>query len=87
MPRYKGRQSAKAVEKDFPYAVDVVVPLGGLGNRLDAMYEFHARYGIKPMSVQGKYDANRSVIRWCFADPELAAVFATEFAAAHLTKG
>ena len=38
MGRYKGRQSAKAVEKDFPHFVDMVVPLGGLGNRLDAMY-------------------------------------------------
>ena len=31
MTRYKGRQSAKAVEKDFPHFVDMVVPPGGLG--------------------------------------------------------
>ena len=51
MTRYKGRQSAKAVEKDFPHFVDMVVPPGGLGKRLDAMYEFHTRYGIKPQAV------------------------------------
>ena len=81
MGRYKGRQSAKAVEKDFPHFVDMVVPLGGLGNRLDAMYEFHARHGIKPQRGHGRHDANGSVIRWCFADPALAAEFAGEFGA------
>jgi hypothetical protein len=35
--RYKGRQSAKAVEKDFRHFVDMVMPPGGLGSRLDAM--------------------------------------------------
>jgi len=37
MTRYKGRQSANAIELDFSHFVDMVVPLGGLGNRLDAM--------------------------------------------------
>ena len=32
----------------------MVVRLGGLGNRLDAMYEFHARHGIKPQRGLGK---------------------------------
>ena len=47
MTRYKSRQSLKAVEKHFPHFVDAVVPPGGLGKRLDAMYEFHTRQGIK----------------------------------------
>ena len=42
MTRYKGKQSAKAVEKDFPHFVGTVVLLGGLGNGLDAMYEFRS---------------------------------------------
>jgi hypothetical protein len=79
MTRRKGRQSAKAVEKDFPHFVDMVVPLGGLGNRLDAIYEFHAQHGIKPQRGQGSHDANGSIIRWCFVDQELAKVFAREF--------
>jgi hypothetical protein len=41
MTRYKGRQNANAVERDFPHIVDIVTPLGGLGLRLDAMYDFH----------------------------------------------
>ena len=69
----------EAVEKDSPYFVDIVVPLGGLGKRLDAMYEFHTRQGIKPQRGHGRHDANGSVIRWCFADPKLAEAFASEF--------
>lgn len=80
MTHYKGRQNAKAVERDFPQFVDIVVPLGGLGARLDAMYDFHAQYGIKPQRGQGKHDANGSVIRWCFADLAVAKSFATMFA-------
>jgi hypothetical protein len=79
MSRYKGRQSAKSVEQDFPRFVDVPVPEGGLGNRLNAMYDFHARHGIRPKRGHGRHDANGSVIRWCFADPALAAAFAKQF--------
>ena len=76
---YKGRQNAKSVEQDFPYFVDMVVPPGGLRERLDAMYEFHARHNIKPQRGHGRQDANGSFIRWCFANPDLAAAFAKEF--------
>jgi hypothetical protein len=49
--RYKGRQSAKAVEKDFRHFVGMVVPPGGLGNRLDAMYEFQTARQLKGAAV------------------------------------
>ena len=61
MTGYKGRQSAKAVEGDFPHFVDMVVPLGGLGNRLDAMYEFHTWHGIKPQRGYGWSSAHPTV--------------------------
>ena len=79
MSRYRGRQNAKAVEQDFPHFVDVVVPPGGLGIRLDAMYEFHARRGIRARRGHGRHDADGSVVRWCFADSAIAAAFAKEF--------
>ena len=81
MTRYKGSRSAKAVEREYPHFVDVVVPPGGLGHRLDAMYDFHARHGIRAQRGHGRHDANGSVVRWCFADPAIAAAFAKEFAA------
>ena len=81
MTRYKGRGSAKAVEQDFPHFVDIAVPPNGLGRKLDAMYEFHARHCIKAQRGHGRHDENGSVIRWCFADPGIAATFANEFVA------
>ena len=79
MSRYKGRKSAKTVEQDYPHHVDMVVPLGGLGSRLDKMYERHTQHGIRPQRGHGSHDANGSIIRWCFADAELANQFAIEF--------
>ena len=80
MIRYKGRTSLKAIERDFPHHVDMLVPLGGFGKRLDDMYEFHARLGIQPQRGQSHRDeAGRDYIRWCFANPEIAATFAKEF--------
>ena len=40
MPRDKGRTSHKLAERDFPHIVEIVVPLGGLGKTLDAIYGF-----------------------------------------------
>lgn len=79
MSRYKGQLRASRTELEFLHHVDVVVPPGGLGTRLDQMYEFHARHGIKPQRGHGKHDADGSVIRWCFADAETAAAFSAEF--------
>jgi len=79
MPRYKGQLKASRVEQDFRHHVDIVVPPGGLGRRLDAMYDFHAQHGIKPQRGHGKHDADGAVVRWCFADAGLAADFASKF--------
>ena len=79
MTRYKGSHSAKAVERDYPHFVDVAVPPGGLGSRLDAMYAFHERHGIRAKRGHGRHDANGSVVRWCFADPAIADAFTKEF--------
>jgi hypothetical protein len=47
MPSYKGRPSAQSIARDFPHVVEIAMPAGGLGKRLDAMHEFHARRGIR----------------------------------------
>jgi len=77
----QGRANAKAVERDFPHFVDIIVPLGGLGSKLDAMYDFHTRHGVKAQRGHGRHDANGTIIRWCFADPAIAKSFATMFGA------
>jgi hypothetical protein len=75
MSRYKGRQSAKSVEQDFPHFVEIAVPPNGLGNTLIAVYDFHARHGIEAKRGHGQRDDGSSFIRWWFADPDLAAAF------------
>jgi hypothetical protein len=40
MSRYKGQLRSKRTELEFPHHVDIVIPPGGLGTRLDAMYDF-----------------------------------------------
>ena len=80
LTRYKGQLKASRTEQEFPYHVEIIVPPGGLGTRLDQMYDFHAQHDIKPQRGQGRHDADGSVIRWCFADASLAEAFATKFA-------
>ena len=79
MPRYKGRQSAKAIERDFPHIVEMAVPFGGFGKRLDDMDEWHRACGIQPRNGRGRHDDDRDFVRWCFADANTAAAFAAEF--------
>jgi hypothetical protein len=80
MTRYKGQLRASRTEREFPHHVDIIVPPGGLGTRLDVMYDFHAQHGIKPQRGQSKHNADGAVIRWCFADAKLAEAFASKFA-------
>ena len=63
MSRYKGQLKASRTEQEFPHHVDIIVPPGGLGAQLDAMYEFHIQHGIKPQRGHGKHDADSAVIR------------------------
>ncbi len=79
MSRYKGQLRASRIQQEFPHHVDIIVPPGGLGTRLDAMYEFHTQHGIKPQRGHGTHTTDGSVIRWCFADPAVASAFKAEF--------
>ena len=75
MTPYKGRQSAKAVERDL----DVAVPDWGLRRRLDDMYAFRSRHSITAQRGSGHREGEQHYTQWCFADPDLAAAFAKEF--------
>jgi hypothetical protein len=79
LARYKGRSSSKAIERDFPHIVEIVVPEGGLGKRLDAMYDWHRERGIEAHRGSGRREQDRDIIRWCFADQEMADAFAAAF--------
>lgn len=79
MPRNKGVQSPKANEAVFPYIVEIAVPLGGLGKRLDAMFAFHGQRGIASRRGRSQRLLEQDFIRWCFADVETANAFMAEF--------
>jgi len=79
MTRYKGQLKASRTEQEYPHHVDIIVPPGGLGRRLDDMYDFHIKNDIRPQRGHGKHSADGAVIRWCFADASLAAAFASKF--------
>jgi hypothetical protein len=80
MPRDKGRTDAKEVEKAFPHIVQMIVPLGGFGKKLDDMYEWHEARGIEAMRGNGwRDDSGRFYVRWCFANLIMAQDFARQF--------
>lgn len=85
MPRYKGRSNSKAVERAFPHIVEIAVPPGGLGKRLDVMYDWHHTHGIEAHRGRGCREEGRDVIRWCFADAKTAVDFATAFGGSVVT--
>jgi hypothetical protein len=68
MSRYKGRTSAKETARLYPFVVEVVVPEGGLGRRLDDMLNFAAKAG-KPLGGVESYFTIRS---YCWIPLQLA---------------
>jgi hypothetical protein len=79
-PRSKGRTSLKSIERDFPHIVEIVVPLGGLGKTLDAIYDFHNRHHIRAHHGATRRGENgHNYMRWRFADPVTAVEFAGKF--------
>jgi len=74
MSRYKGRSSLKVTESKFRHHVDMMVPEGGFGSRLNAMHDWHT-HGIEAVRGQSRRENGRDIIRWRFADSETAAAF------------
>ena len=80
MSRYKGRNSFKVIEQDFPHIIEMLVPLGGFGKDLDAMYEWHRARGIEDRHGRGRRVNERDIVTWCFKHADTAAAFAAKFA-------
>ena len=79
MSRYKGRAGLKVIESKFPHHIDMLVPEGGFGSRLNAMHDWRDARGIPAVRGQSQRENGRDYIRWCFADPAIAEAFASEF--------
>jgi hypothetical protein len=80
MPRYNVRNNGKTIERGFPHRVEMIVPNGGFGTRLDEMHTWHHARSIKPKFGRGRRDANnRDYMTWCFADAAMADSFRASF--------
>jgi hypothetical protein len=85
MGHHKRRRRSTLFKREFPHIVEVAVPRGGLGKRLDAMHTFHAERGIEACLGRGRREDNQDYLRWYFADPTTAASFAIELSGEFLT--
>jgi hypothetical protein len=79
MTRYKGRTKTSLIERDFPHHVELMVPEGGFGKRLDEIHDWHRAGAIQAMGGRGRRDESGWYVTWCFADAETAAAFRAEF--------
>ena len=90
MPRYNDPTDPKQIEKierTFPHIIEITVPLGGFGNRLDDMYEWHWARDIEAMRGRGWRDENgRFYVRWCFANVITAQNFARKFGGSYFLR-
>ena len=72
--RYKGQRTTRHNERECPFWVDVPIPEGGLGRRLDEMLDWHRLHG---MAVRMGTGMDRA--RFCFPDRAHAEGFAATF--------
>ena len=87
MNRYQSRAGLKANEGKLPHHVDMMVPKGGFGVRLNEMHDWHDWHdwhdarSIEAVRGLSRRESGHKIIRWCFADLASAALFAREFSA------
>jgi hypothetical protein len=80
MTRYKGRTKTSLTERNYPHHVELVVPEGGFGKRLDEMHEWHRARSVRARFGRSRRDKNnRDYVTWCFADAAMADSFRASF--------
>jgi hypothetical protein len=52
MTRYKSRAGLKVIESKFPHHIDMLVPEGGFGSRLNAMHDWQTLEGFPLCAVK-----------------------------------
>jgi len=77
---YKGKPSGKTIARDFPFKVEIAVPPGGLGKRLNEMRAFHNQRSIQVVRLRHRHDDDKgNYLLWCFARHAIAEEFVIEF--------
>lgn len=78
---------ALATERNFPYIVEIELPLNGLDLRLNReiitfhrLRNIHLRFGRRLTHTSKRYS------RWCFSEPAIADAFLVQFGGQLVTK-
>jgi hypothetical protein len=79
MTRRKGEITARMNERDFPHIVELALPDGGFGTRLDEFEAFHRLRGIRSARGTRQRRDEQEFVRWCFASVIDADDFAQQF--------
>jgi len=77
--RSKYRRRRKIRNQGFSQTVNISVPLGGFGERLNAMQLFCARYNVPVRSAFGRWEHGYYHVDWLFSDALIAGLFAEMF--------
>jgi hypothetical protein len=78
--RYKGRPSAKRIERDFPNIVELAIPpVKGLGRMANEIVRWHQERGLEDKHGRGDYRESTWYIRHCFVNREDAEAFVSQF--------
>jgi hypothetical protein len=65
--RRKGEITSRMNERDFPYVVELLLPDGVFGNRLDEFDAFHRLRGIESRRGRRQRRDEQEYLRWFFA--------------------
>jgi hypothetical protein len=79
MTRRKGEITGRTNERDYPFIVEMLLPEGGFGKKLDAMEAFHQERGVEFHRGRSFRRVGGYVCRWCFGDSETAEAFRAKF--------
>jgi hypothetical protein len=76
MARYRELRSIAQLEKEFPYIVEVPVPVGGLGRALDRLEAWLlTRVPRKDFGRWGRWRNGQDIAVWAFRDAATASAF------------
>lgn len=79
MVKRKGEITDKHKDRSHPFQVELVVPGSGLGNAVNIMYRWAARYDHETTHLSEPGRREIRLMRWCFCHREVADAFATDF--------
>lgn len=82
MVRYRELRTIAQLEKEFPYIVEVPIPPGGLGRRLDKLEAWLVtRIDRKDFGRWGRWREGQDIAVWAFREAAIASAFQRQVSA------